>query len=42
MTDDCVTTATVIRETGREVLDVSSGQRTGEKEACWWNKEVQK
>uniref|UniRef100_A0A3Q3WZ90 Sodium-dependent phosphate transport protein 2A n=1 Tax=Mola mola TaxID=94237 RepID=A0A3Q3WZ90_MOLML len=40
--EDWVTTATVIRETGREVLGVSSGQRTDDKETWWWNEEVHK
>ena len=41
MTDDCVTTATVIRETGREVFGASSGQRTDDKETWWWNEKIQ-
>ena len=39
--DDWVTTATSIRETGREVFCVSSGQKTDDKEACGWNEEEQ-
>ena len=37
---DWVTTATVIRETGREVSGVSSGQRTENTETWWWKEEV--
>ena len=37
---DCVTTATVVRETGREVFSASSGQRKDDKETCWWKVEV--
>ena len=36
-----VTTATAIRETGREVFVVSSGQRKDDKETWCWNEEVQ-
>ncbi|XP_062866594.1 uncharacterized protein LOC134329279, partial [Trichomycterus rosablanca] len=39
--DDWATTATVIRETGRKVLGVASGQRKEDKETWWWNSEVQ-
>ncbi|KAK3525151.1 hypothetical protein QTP86_019536 [Hemibagrus guttatus] len=39
--DDWVTTAEVIRETGRKVLGVSSGRRKEDKETWWWNEEVQ-
>ena len=39
--DDWETTATVIRETGRKVLGMSSGQRREDKETWWWNSEVQ-
>ena len=39
--NDWVTTATVTRETGREVFGVSSGQRTDNKESWWGNEEVQ-
>ncbi|KAK3510330.1 hypothetical protein QTP70_001350 [Hemibagrus guttatus] len=39
--DDWETTAEVIRETGRKVLGVSSGRRKEDKEAWWWNEEVQ-
>ena len=35
-----VTTATVIRETGKEVFNVSSGQKTDHTETWWWNEEV--
>ena len=35
------TTAPVIRETGRKVLGMSSGQIKEEKETWWWNSEVQ-
>uniref|UniRef100_A0A3B3BTI6 ribonuclease H n=1 Tax=Oryzias melastigma TaxID=30732 RepID=A0A3B3BTI6_ORYME len=38
--DDWITTANVIRETGRSVLGVSSGKRV-DKETWWWNEEVQ-
>ena len=37
--DDWMTTANVIRETGRRVLGVSSG-RKGDKETWWWNEKV--
>ena len=30
----------MIREKGREVFGVTSGQRTGDKDIWWWNKEV--
>ena len=33
--DDWETTATMIRETGRKVLGMSSGQRNEDKET-WW------
>uniref|UniRef100_A0A3B3BNZ8 Endonuclease/exonuclease/phosphatase domain-containing protein n=1 Tax=Oryzias melastigma TaxID=30732 RepID=A0A3B3BNZ8_ORYME len=36
--DDWITTANVIRETGRSVLGVSSGKRV-DKETWWWNEE---
>ena len=39
--DDWETKATVIRETGRKVLGMSSGQRMEDKETWWWNSEVQ-
>ena len=39
--DDWTTTASVIRETGRRVLGVSSGKRKVDKENWWWNEEVQ-
>ncbi|KAK3507840.1 hypothetical protein QTP70_001340 [Hemibagrus guttatus] len=39
--DDWVSTAEVIRETGRKVLGVSSGRRKEDKETWWWNEEVQ-
>ncbi|KAK3524774.1 hypothetical protein QTP86_004220 [Hemibagrus guttatus] len=39
--DDWVTTAEVIRETGRKVLGVSSGRRKEDKKTWWWNEEVQ-
>ena len=39
--DDWVTTATDIRETGREAFGVSSGERTDDKVTWWWNEEVQ-
>ncbi|KAK3564446.1 hypothetical protein QTP86_020385 [Hemibagrus guttatus] len=39
--DDWETTAEVIRETGRKVLDVLSGRRKEDKETWWWNEEVQ-
>ncbi|KAK3515662.1 hypothetical protein QTP70_026420 [Hemibagrus guttatus] len=39
--DDWETTAEVFRETGRKVLGVSSGRRKEDKEAWWWNEEVQ-
>ena len=35
------TATTVIRETGRKVLSISSGQRKEDKETWWWNNEVQ-
>ncbi|RXN38888.1 Retrovirus-related Pol poly LINE-1 [Labeo rohita] len=38
---DWTTTASVIRETGRRVLGVSSGKGKVDKETWWWNKEVQ-
>ena len=38
--DDRVTTATVIREMGREVYGASFVPRTGDKESWWWNREV--
>ncbi|MDJ0933710.1 MAG: endonuclease/exonuclease/phosphatase family protein [Breoghania sp.] len=34
-------TATVLKETARRVLGVTSGQRKPDKETWWWNKEVQ-
>ncbi|KAK3517402.1 hypothetical protein QTP70_008930 [Hemibagrus guttatus] len=39
--DDWKTTAEVIRESGRKVLDLSSGRRKEDKETWWWNEEVQ-
>ncbi|KAK3535540.1 hypothetical protein QTP70_016810, partial [Hemibagrus guttatus] len=39
--DDWETTAEVIRETGRNVLGVSSGRRKEDKETWWWNEEFQ-
>ena len=39
--DDWVAAATVIRQTGRKVLGVSSGQVKDSKETWWWNEEVQ-
>ncbi|KAK3533651.1 hypothetical protein QTP70_024030, partial [Hemibagrus guttatus] len=39
--DDWETTAEVIREIGRKLLDVSSGRRKEDKETWWWNEEVQ-
>ncbi|KAK3513085.1 hypothetical protein QTP70_000977 [Hemibagrus guttatus] len=39
--DDWESTAEVIRETGRNVLGVSSGRRKEDKETWWWNEEVQ-
>ena len=39
--DDWETTATVIRETGRKVLSMSSGQRKEDKETWWWNSEIE-
>ena len=39
--DDWITTATVIRETDREVFGASSGQRTGDMETWCWNEEIQ-
>lgn len=39
--DDWEATAAMIRETGRKVLGVSSGQRKEDKETWWWNDEVQ-
>ncbi|XP_019744436.1 uncharacterized protein LOC109527143 [Hippocampus comes] len=39
--DDWETTAAVIRETGKKVLGVASGQRKVDKETWWWNVEVQ-
>ncbi|KAK3545695.1 hypothetical protein QTP70_011252 [Hemibagrus guttatus] len=39
--DEWKTTAGVIRETGRNVLGVSSGRRKEDKETWWWNQEVQ-
>ena len=29
----------MIRETGREVFDMASGQRKDDKETWWWNEE---
>lgn len=34
-------TAEVVRETARKVLGMTSGQRKEDKEAWWWNEEVQ-
>ncbi|KAL7867553.1 hypothetical protein SRHO_G00089370 [Serrasalmus rhombeus] len=39
--EDWETTAKVVRETGKNVLGVSSGQRKEDKESWWWNEEVQ-
>ena len=39
--DDWETKTAVIRETGRKVLGMSSGQRKKDKETWWWNSEVQ-
>ena len=39
--DNWETTATVIRETGRMVFGMSSGQRKEDKETWWWNSKVQ-
>ncbi len=39
--NDWVTTAEVVRETARKVLGMTSGQRKEDKEAWWWNEEVQ-
>ena len=39
--DGWETTATVVREIGRKVLGMSSGQRKENKETWWWNSEVQ-
>ena len=33
--------AEVIRKTGKKVFGVTSGQREGHKETCWWNQKVQ-
>lgn len=34
-------TAEVVRETARKVLGMTSAQRKEDKEALWWNEEVQ-
>jgi len=39
--DDWEITATVVKETGRKVLGMSSGQRKVDKVTWWWNEEVQ-
>ncbi len=39
--NDWATTAEVVRETARKVLGMTSGQRKEDKEAWWWNEEVQ-
>ncbi|KAL7841885.1 hypothetical protein SRHO_G00255760 [Serrasalmus rhombeus] len=39
--EDWETTAKVVREIGKNVLGVSSGQRKEDKESWWWNEEVQ-
>ena len=39
--DDWTTTANVVRETARKVLDMSSKQRKDDKETWWWDEEVQ-
>ncbi len=39
--NDCSTTVEVVRETVRKVLGMTSGQRKEDKEAWWWNEEVQ-
>ena len=41
MSNDWETIATVIRETGRKVLGMSSGQRQEDKETWWWNSKIQ-
>ena len=38
--NDWITTANLIRETGRQVLGVTAGRRV-DKETWWWNEEVQ-
>ena len=38
--DDWMTTANVIRETGKRALGVSSGRKAN-KETWWWNEEEQ-
>lgn len=35
--NDWATTAEVVRETARNVLGMTSGQRKGDKETWWWN-----
>lgn len=39
--DDWEITATVVKETGRKVLGMSSGQRKVDKGTWWWDDEVQ-
>ncbi|KAL7870677.1 hypothetical protein SRHO_G00081740 [Serrasalmus rhombeus] len=39
--EDWEITAKVVRETGKNVLGVSAGQRKEDKESWWWNEEVQ-
>ena len=41
MPDDWETSAKIIRESGRKVLGVASGQIKEDKETWWWNEEVQ-
>lgn len=38
--EDWENTAKVVRETGKKVFGVSSGQRKKDKESWWWNEEV--
>lgn len=39
--EDWVASATIIRESGKKVLGVASGQMKEDKETWWWNEEVQ-
>ena len=39
--EDWVKTAELLRKTAREVLGVTTGQRTEDKETWWWNESVQ-
>ena len=41
MPDDWETSAKIIRESGRKVLGVTTGQIKVDKETWWWNEEVQ-